>query len=172
MTTTTPKLIVRELPATKTTDPDERARAAPYRYSAEWETPEGLDDETDPMWGAIGFGPTEAAAQADLAAQTARNLHRQPDQEIREALGSLADDAEVMISAVACAERYARRAFDTAADPATSDATLLVQNGQAWTDAAAALNRLLDADVAAMLRSLPGAGVDGAEVNAFTWSAL
>lgn len=144
MTTTRP-IILRELPATKTTDEAELARAAPYRYSAEWETPDGIDDEVDPLWGAIGFGPTEATAHADLIAQTARNFHRQPDEVICDALGELSGDMALMSAAIGCAERYASIAFNTASGEPGTNAGLLVQLGQAWTDTAAALRRVMAA---------------------------
>lgn len=150
MTTHRP-IILRELPATKTTDEAEFARAAPYRYSAEWETPEGIDDEVDPLWGAIGFGPTEAAAHADLIAQTARNFHRQPDEVIGDALGALSGDTVLMNAAIGCAERYASIAFNTASGEPGTNAGLLVQLGQAWTDTAAALRRVLAANASRTL---------------------
>ena len=68
---TTPRpIILRELPADKTTDPAERALAQPYRHYAEWETPEGICDEPDPMWSAVGFGATGQDAYIDLIAKT------------------------------------------------------------------------------------------------------
>ncbi len=146
--TTHRQIILRELPATKTTDPGELARAAPCRYSAEWEIDEGSDDETDPLWGMIGFGATEAAAHADLAAQTARAWREQTDEELRGALGELADDAATMEAAIARAEQLAMGAINTATGSPFDDAQdseRLLRFAQEWTATAAALRRLLAA---------------------------
>ncbi len=142
------QIILRELPATKTTDQAERARAAPCRYSAEWEIDEGSDDETDPLWGMIGFGATEAAAHADLAAQTARAWREQTDEELRGALGELADDAATMEAAIARAEQLAKGAINTATGSPFADAQdseRLLRFAQEWTATVAALRRLLAA---------------------------
>lgn len=138
-------IILRELPADKTTDPAELVRAAPYRYSAEWETPEHLDDETDPLWGTIGFGATEHEARADLAAQTAHIWHEQTDEDICGALGELAEHPEVMSAAIARAEQLAQGAINTATNQPcdAQDSERLLRFAQDWSATATTLRRLL-----------------------------
>lgn len=136
---TTRPIILRELPADKTTDEAERTRAEPYRHYAEWETPEGVCDEPDPLWSAVGFGATGQDAYIDLIAKTTHDRRGQTDEELRALLGG---HVLILEEAAQRAEYYAACAFNTATGRDDADAALLIELGQTWTQTAAALRRL------------------------------
>lgn len=137
--TITRRVIIGELPPAKTTTPEQRAFVASTRYCAEWETPEGVCDVPDPLWGATGFGPTGHDAYVDLIANTAHDRRGQTDEEL---YSLLAGHVLVLREAAERADHYAAGAFNSATSTDGADAEALIKLGQTWTQTAATLRRM------------------------------